>query len=534
MEWAWKPMAAMMNDQNTDLVYWVPPLYASNIINSISCSSGTSSARSSISSIQSASLRRRLSQISTVSSSSFPAALPPSPIRKKKLSRTRGRMRPDQLRDMVLVEEDPSAMKDSSQTDLTKPEVKDEDTESGIHEATNSLTEEIPIQEKPIPSPVSQPRRRSRRQSRKMSEVERQIHLLARQIPKPRHSIPEDAQVYMREKRRQSSNISAILKVIDKVSSFNNFAPFPCQKDFPFKKKEKVLSTNQKPKRPSVKIYSASQKRQSFRNRNQDSEMSMSLNSEPPCLLITRRPSIDQSVKDSPLSEGKGDSDQDNSSLTGNNLKNAQLEVLIKILSNLYEDTISKQGNEIQLLKTKVQIHDKIMKKTARCVLELKQELEALKNPNSDRISVSEIPPPLIEEGIDIGNTQGDDETIQHDQPQNCIEKMEVQVQINSRQNSFDEADHVECMNPNPNTGTDQQKSYSDTSQVVVTPTNSQNKPSDLESNENQISINGHKTEERELVGNNSETAPHKDNPEIVNRIDVETQKNVLSITVND
>ncbi|CAL4071361.1 unnamed protein product, partial [Meganyctiphanes norvegica] len=31
LDWAWKPLAAIMNENSTDLVYWVPPIYNSNI-----------------------------------------------------------------------------------------------------------------------------------------------------------------------------------------------------------------------------------------------------------------------------------------------------------------------------------------------------------------------------------------------------------------------------------------------------------------------------------------------------------------------
>ncbi|CAL4221917.1 unnamed protein product, partial [Meganyctiphanes norvegica] len=59
LEWAWKPMAAMMNENTTDMVYLIPPIYNSNIV--------TTTTQSAISATRHGTTRKKKLSSSTAS-----------------------------------------------------------------------------------------------------------------------------------------------------------------------------------------------------------------------------------------------------------------------------------------------------------------------------------------------------------------------------------------------------------------------------------------------------------------------------------
>ncbi|KAK8402974.1 hypothetical protein O3P69_000903 [Scylla paramamosain] len=94
MEWAWKPMAAMMNDAQSDLVYWIPPLYSSNLLAAAAAAAATpQSRRASAVAAAAASQSRRASAVAIPQPrrSSLPRSYVsgvPTPPRRPSLTRT--------------------------------------------------------------------------------------------------------------------------------------------------------------------------------------------------------------------------------------------------------------------------------------------------------------------------------------------------------------------------------------------------------------------------------------------------------------
>ena len=375
MEWAWKPMAAVMNENKTDLVYWVPPLYASNILASFASSSGASSPGSSICSSPSLSRTRNLSRRSTLADGT-----PVMGSRKRRISKRRP-LSPKQSIDEI--GEDGADLdgkvvrKHSSvdsggrvSSDLHSQHDGDKKFDGTIKK---DLVVEFEAEEIDLVEGISE------------NSIADDIELHNKQLEEMRNK---------KEKEKKAGNrhrsLPAILKILEKVSHIHEKPKHRPIARRNAKIERTMSSGSQKIKRPSLKVYQNVPKHGSGRRatapaiptqppETEAKEARMVItgkNNSGPRLSIRRasRQNSQRSRSASVTTTGLKVSQ-----VTEAELRSAHLEMMIKILATLYEEKISKQDTEIKTLKDKFKSQDKIVKQVVHNMLEVKADLKSLR-----------------------------------------------------------------------------------------------------------------------------------------------------------
>ncbi|XP_018009122.1 uncharacterized protein LOC108666717 [Hyalella azteca] len=372
MEWAWKPMAAVMNDNKTDLVYWVPPLYASNILSSFTASSSSaSSPASSLCSSPSLSRSRNLSRRSSLTPGT------PMGSRKKRLSKRRV-MSPKQSIEEVGEEVEPP-----TPTALTSGEA------GAAYGASTYQGEDEKNDEK-----FDGTMKKDLVVEFEADEIE-VIHTV------PDINIDDEIEYHnketlkmkdKKEERRKSKSegkhrsIPAILKLLEKVSHIHDKPKARPITRRNAKIERTVSSGSQKIKRPSLKVYQNNPKHGSGRRAT-----APTIPTQPPAteakearMVITGKSNSGPRLsirRSSRQSSGRARSASVTttglkvSQVTEAELRSAHLEMMIKILATLYEEKISRQDTEIKTLKDKFKSQDKIVKQIVHNMLEVKSEV---------------------------------------------------------------------------------------------------------------------------------------------------------------
>lgn len=514
LEWAWKPMAAVMNEKKTDLVYWIPPLYRNNIkiagsrVRRKSLAS-RSSQRSSLSharlpyahmqaaqmytqlqatqkkkklghrraklhaevsfedptdvdsaALGSMRLSRRRSKLGKKISFEDQTDLESTARESMRLTRRRTRLnkkiniddhsdadstaiqsirisrRRSRLNKKISIEDPTDA--DSAILDSMSEwqDEKDEDNESGIHDETPdfyvddlSLTRVPSIREEPI-NPAGGTVRRRLGEHRRVT----QTSIKPKVPPKP------DFITKSFEAIDKPKPAPTLLRLLEKVSHIHSPPVRPIKPIKPDLKKigrsDSKDSKGRKIKRPSVKIYRNPSTRLSGKRAKAALEEQAAIENQ--CVIVSvdhmpqetpkppkgsksskaaKPPKVPKSPKPPKASKGslkkskpsiippkaqqehpvdpikellfpkEGPSKIDDAAF-----RNAQLQMILRLLAQLYEEKVSRQDTEIQNMKMRIQTQDKLMKQMAHVVLELKEEVYKVKTqvsapPHSDNPS---------------------------------------------------------------------------------------------------------------------------------------------------
>ncbi|XP_042213733.1 uncharacterized protein LOC121860597 isoform X2 [Homarus americanus] len=378
LEWAWKPMAAMMNEDKTDLVYWIPPLYSSNLMAAGAPRRPSHAGLSRRPSFTGMPRRPSLSRSYTLAAAATE--------RKRRLATRRTKMASEQLCDMKDCSEDMRGMKD-------------EDAESGIglHESMAHSREDLgrrsfqSIQEERIPELQRTPfagRPKVRCTSMKLRPPEKVC-----------------------EGMRRASD-SAAMKSKTLPSLFRLLKPQSNQKNKHFvpKEVESRCYGSKKVKRPSIKVYNPPSR---LSNRRARSSFSQS-EDEDPCVYFSldpkrresfrrdsvrrdsvrrdsmRRESIRrESIRPGPTYEQQKPHQARRGSyanyanyMSGDTpkVRHAHLQMVLRLLAQMYEEKVVRQDTEIQHLKNRLQTQDKHLKRMVQMILHLKDEVNKIKN----------------------------------------------------------------------------------------------------------------------------------------------------------
>ena len=379
MEWAWKPMAAVMNENKTDLIYWVPPLYASNILNSFTntdASSSNSSPLSSLCSSPSLSRARSLNRRASYADGT------PMGSRKKRLSKRRENL--TQRHSIEEVGEDREFESDTGAADPVIPHLN-----SALH------------------NPNSTGRNGHHKDGKHAGTMKKDlvVEFEAEEIDLvqiiPNHSDIDDEieqhnreQLKMKEKKDNKGkrkSVPAILKILEKVSNLhhekNKFRNLSRRNA---KIERTVSSGSQKIKRPSLKVYQNNPKCGSGRRATAPAISTQALETEAKeaRMVITGkaasgpRLSIKRASRQSSVRSRSASITTTGlkvSQVTEAELRSAHLEMMIKILATLYEEKISRQDTEIKTLRDKYKTQDKIVKQIVHSMLEVKTEVKSLR-----------------------------------------------------------------------------------------------------------------------------------------------------------
>ncbi|MPC38289.1 hypothetical protein E2C01_031794 [Portunus trituberculatus] len=492
MEWAWKPMAAMMNDAQSDLVYWIPPLYSSNLLAAAAAAAATpQSRRASAVAAAAASQSRRASAVAIPQPrrSSLPRSYVsgvPTPPRRPSLTRTT-LTRPyggSSQRKRRLAQRRPKmSLGNITPTEINvvppPPEVhcraceheaeitasgNDTDTDSGMHEAAAHELPGFPLQqhshdphhpphyssqphhdhqaphdpqqEQQMPPPYSQDHMSHMQDHQQMSSGYSQEHQIQgypqdhqapgysqehqvpgtypqeHQVPgtyPQEHQVPgtyqQEHQVpstYQQEHqvpdivRRHSEPVNkpksapTLLRLLEKVSQIHS-VPFKAgtsknknkAKNFFSRDAETRCYGSKKIKRPSVKVYNAPSRMSSRRSKSsqeEDPRFFVSLDQQ------AGIPPIPTPVAAAAAEAAKGPqagaSKTPRKSLSGDTFesRHAHLQMVLRLLSQLYQDKVGRQDTEIKMLKTRVQTQDKHLKKMANLLLQLREDVAKLKS----------------------------------------------------------------------------------------------------------------------------------------------------------
>ncbi|XP_064102460.1 histone H3.v1-like isoform X2 [Macrobrachium nipponense] len=496
LEWAWKPMAAVMNEKQTDLVYWIPPLYRNNIK-----TAGSRVRRKTVvhrTSINRASLNRL--PYTHLQAAHMYSQLQASQ-RKKKLARRRAKLATEvsfedptdtesivrpRRRSRVAREislEDPtdttsivsirrrsklgqrvsfenatdtdSAVLDSRSDSKSEwQDAKDEDIESGIHDEMTdynaddlSLHNVQSLHEEEVVRPTGATTKRRLGEHRRANRTA---------FNKPKVPPKPDFIAKSFEAIDKPKPAPTLIRLLEKVSHIHCPPVNPVKPIKPELRKisrrgsESKSSLKGKVRRPSVKVYGNSSTRLSsrrskpFDDQNDlesqcvivsvDNEAlksppkaspkpppkSSTKSSSKPSTKSSSKPSSKSSpkptTKSMPKSHGGHGSikdlkkgmhkdmpktptkppqepafgilkDQQPFGILKDNpvkpdeaeFRNAQLQMILRLLAQLYEEKVSRQDAEIQNMKARIQTQDKLMKQMAHVVLELKEEISRFK-----------------------------------------------------------------------------------------------------------------------------------------------------------
>ena len=381
MEWAWKPMAAVMNENKTDLVYWVPPLYASNILNSFTGTEASSSNSSPVSSLCSSPSLSRARSLSSRRATLADGTTLGS--RKKRLSKRR-----ENLTQRYSIDEGRKKM-EHRETNLTIesaiPHLKsmlhhhsggeNSDGKDGSNTMKRDLVVEFEAEEIDLVQIIPN------------DDIDDEIESHNRETLKMKSK--KDKHKSDGDKSRHKS-IPSILKILEKVSHLHDK---PKQRPLTrrnAKIERTVSSGSQKIKRPSLKVYQNSPKCGSGRRATapvistqppeteaKEARMVITGKAASGPRLSIKRASRQSSVRS--RSASITTTGLKVSQVTEAELRSAHLEMMIKILATLYEEKISRQDSELKSLKDKYKTTDKIVKQVVHNMLEVKTEIKSLR-----------------------------------------------------------------------------------------------------------------------------------------------------------
>ncbi|XP_045605687.1 uncharacterized protein [Procambarus clarkii] len=474
LEWAWKPMAAMMNEDKTDLVYWIPPLYSSNLM-------GTSSPRrpSVIGTPRRPSLTgtpRRPSLTGTPRRPSLTGTprrpsitgTPRRPSlsrsytlaaaateRKRRLATRRTKMTSEQIGDMPCDRRDSYVCdrrdshtcterrdshtcggdrRDSHTCENRRdshtcgdrrdshtcgdrrdshtcgdrrdshtcgdrrdshtcgdrrdshvshvcdrrdshiiPEVtedligmKDEDTESGIHDVCSHThsREDLP--------------RRSFQsiQEERFPELQRSTFPGRPKVRCTSMKLRPPEKVC--EGIRRASD-SAAMKSKTLPSIFRLLKPSHHQKNKHLlnREVESRCYGSKKVKRPSIKIYNPPSRLSSRRARSSFSQSE----EDDQCVIVSIDPKARENLRGGPIPDPQK-AQQANKGLSGDTpkIRHAHLQMVLRLLAQMYEEKVVRQDTEIQTIKAKLLTQEKHLKRMVQMILHLKDEVNKMKN----------------------------------------------------------------------------------------------------------------------------------------------------------
>ncbi|KAK7069308.1 hypothetical protein SK128_012748 [Halocaridina rubra] len=432
LEWAWKPMAAVMNERQTDLVYWIPPLYRNNIrtagsrVRRKSLAHRSSLHRSSLaqrlpythlqaahlySQLHASQRRKKLSsrRAKLHTEVSFESTGTSAAESRKRLSCRRSKLHTEfsfESTGTTATEADSGVLDSRSEWEDTK----DEDGESGIHDETAdanvddmSLLNVQSIQEEEVPLKLGTMKRRlgEHRRISRGSATRTSIKPAVPPKPqfitttKPEYRTPKPDYIARSfEAIDKPKPAPTLLRLLEKVSHIHS-TPFkaikptkPELKKIHRRGSEPKVTATKKVKRPSVKVYGNPATRHSGRkakaaNEEDDLENQCVVVSvdhkpkeiPPPLKIPQEIPKYSKEFKDEPCKDEA-------------ETRNAQLQMILRLLAQLYEERVTRQDTEIQNLKMRIQTQDKLMKQMAHVVLELKEEVSKMKMIKSPTLAV--------------------------------------------------------------------------------------------------------------------------------------------------
>ncbi|XP_053641643.1 uncharacterized protein [Cherax quadricarinatus] len=396
LEWAWKPMAAMMNEDKADLVYFIPPLYSSNLVGpaaprrpSLSRSYTLAAAaterkrrlatrRTKMTSEQIGDTRRdsQMSQMSQMCDRRDSAMSQMSQMCDRRDSAMSQMSQMCDRRDSAMCDRRDSAMCDRRDSHII-PELKedlicmkDPDTESGIH--MGHSREDLPrrsfqsIQEERFPElqrPTFAGRPKVRCTSMKL---------------RPPEKVCEGMRRASDSAAMKSKTLPSIFRLL-KPSSYN-------QKNKHLSREvESRCYGSKKVKRPSIKIYNPPSRLSNRRARS-----SFSQNEEDdPCVFVSIDPKARESARRLSIAAEQQRAQAAAKALSGDSpkIRHAHLQMVLRLLAQMYEEKVVHQDSEIKSLKSKLQIHDKHLKRMVQMILHLKDEVNKMKN---QRIAMTE------------------------------------------------------------------------------------------------------------------------------------------------
>lgn len=232
---------------------------------------------------------------------------------------------------------------------------KDEDNESGIHDASNEELghHSLQVPEQHFRQPELQRATfghpKIRRTSSKLKRTEKESIVR-------RHS---DSAV-------KSKTLPSVMKLLEKVSHFHTLpsAKKSGGKKFITRELESRCYGSKKVKRPSVKVY----------NTPTLSTRRAKPQEDDPRYLFPDGPSVGPEQDMNQQGKGKylsGESPK---------VRHAHLQMILRLLAQMYEEKVVHQDTQIQQLKNKVLAQEKHMKRMAHMLLHLKEEVTRMKN----------------------------------------------------------------------------------------------------------------------------------------------------------
>ncbi|CAL4063021.1 unnamed protein product [Meganyctiphanes norvegica] len=353
LEWAWKPLAAMMNENKTDLVYWIPPLYSSNVSTATNNSAATASRHGSVRKKKLSSSRRR-------------AKLTSGDSITEEMEEDRSTVKEDYSSTYCPDDrENNSSIVGESLPDDDEWENQD-DNESDLHENGSVVSSD-----------------------KDMSDIDKEILM--------HNSLIQNTPVIVRSntvKPKKLTSSPTLLKLMEKVSNLHGLSGI-----MQMKNKDKEVrqdandpkkSSNKKNKRPSVRVYQRHIQRSSARSNSSSKSNNKTSNQEEIIIttepLLSAKPSIKRVNSNQPKCEetesgifDTSDTDNEDATSKMEDQRNAQLQMMLHILAQLYEDKLTRQETELEHLRTRVQTQEKLMKQLVHVTMDLKTDLDKVK-----------------------------------------------------------------------------------------------------------------------------------------------------------
>ncbi|XP_068217074.1 uncharacterized protein [Palaemon carinicauda] len=493
LEWAWKPMAAVMNEKQTDLVYWIPPLYRNNIktagsrVRRKTVIHRTSINRASLNRLpythlqaahmysqlqqsqKKKKLARRRAKLATEVSFEDPTDTESivRPRRRSRVAREISLEDPTDTDSVVRVrrrsklgqrvsfenatDTDSAVLDSRSDSKSEWRDAKDEDNESGINdEMTDYNADDLSLQN------VQSLRDEEIRPTGATTKRRLGEHRRIKKTPsKPKVPPKPDFITKSFEAIDKPKPVPTLIRLLEKVSHIHSPPVNPVKPIKPELRKisrrgsESKASLKGKVRRPSVKVYGNPATRLSGRRSkpfddqndlesqcvivsvdNESLKSPPKASPKPPPKASTKtsskpsskstsksnsKSSPKPSSKSTPKSHGKGSmkdlkknipkdipktptkplqepafgilKDQQPFGILKDNpvkpdeaeFRNAQLQMILRLLAQLYEEKVSRQDADIQNMKARIQTQDKLMKQMAHVVLELKEEICRIK-----------------------------------------------------------------------------------------------------------------------------------------------------------
>lgn len=221
---------------------------------------------------------------------------------------------------------------------------------------------------------------------------------IARQRPFRRSTIkrryvhePDVVRRFSEPVNKPKSSAPTFLRFLEKMSHIHSVPVKAPESPKPTKKKSKPFFSkdketrcygSKKVKRPSIKVYNTPNRLSSRRSsRSQASE-------DDQCIVV----SLDPNAKAGPAGVPPTDpnikippgaaSAKPRKSLSGESFeaRHAHLQMVLRLLSQLYQDKVVHQDTEIKMLKSKMQTQEKHIKKMATLLLQVRDDVIKLKN----------------------------------------------------------------------------------------------------------------------------------------------------------